>query len=139
MRPTQALAVGRYRHVRLTTKDVGGGFYKGNRTGSMGRHTKHGGYVIEWAKVRTYVGPELKDFKVRARRFPACCQGREAAPRSRERLADDLAVARRPRPQLTPFVTRQVKAQPGDFKGLQMGPQDPYFYVEQWKRLNGVD
>lgn len=41
--------------------------------------------------------------------------------------------------QLTPFVSRQVKAQPGDYKGLQKGPQDPYFYVEQWKRFNGVD
>lgn len=31
----------------------------------MGRHTKHGGYVIEWRKVRTYVVPAgLKDFKV---------------------------------------------------------------------------
>ena len=31
----------------------------------MGRHTKHGGYVIEWHKVRNYVVPDgLKDFKV---------------------------------------------------------------------------
>ena len=66
MRPTQALQVGRYRHARLTTKDVGKGFYKGNRTGSMGRHTKYGGYVIEWEKVRTYVVPDMKDFKVRS-------------------------------------------------------------------------
>jgi large subunit ribosomal protein L41 len=65
MRPTQALSVGRYRHLKLTTKDVGKGFYKGNRTGSMGRHTKCGGYVIEWNKVRTYAVPNLKDFKVR--------------------------------------------------------------------------
>lgn len=65
MRPTQALSVGRYRHLKLTVKDVNKGFYKGNRTGSMGRHTKYGGYVIEWNKVRTYVVPEgLKDFKV---------------------------------------------------------------------------
>ena len=34
----------------------------------MGRHTKHGDYVIEWHKVRTYVVPQaLKDFKVRIR------------------------------------------------------------------------
>ena len=64
MRPTQVLSVGRYRHLKLTTKDVNKGFYKGNRTGSMGRHTKYGGYVIEWNKVRTYVVPNLKDFKV---------------------------------------------------------------------------
>lgn len=66
MRPTQALSVGKYRHLKLTTKDVGRGFYKGNRTGSMGRHTKYGGYIIEWEKVRTFAVPEnLKDFKVR--------------------------------------------------------------------------
>ncbi|GAB0134561.1 hypothetical protein EsDP_00002926 [Epichloe bromicola] len=104
MRPTQVLSVGRYRHLKLTTKDVGKGFYKGNRTGSMGRHTKYGGYVIEWNKVRTYAVPSgLKDFK------------------------------------LTPFVSREVRAQSGDYKGLEKGPQDPYFYVEQWKRYNGVD
>ena len=30
----------------------------------MGRHTKHGGYVVDWEKVRTYVAPDLKDFAV---------------------------------------------------------------------------
>lgn len=65
MRPTQALSsVGKYRHLKMTTKDVGRGFYKGNRTGAMGRHTKYGTYVIEWEKVRTYVVPDLKEFKV---------------------------------------------------------------------------
>lgn len=65
MRPTSPLQVGLYRHLKLTTKDVNKGFYKGNRTGSMGRHTKYGGYVIEWNKVRTYAVPQnLKDFKV---------------------------------------------------------------------------
>lgn len=104
MRPTQALWVGRYRHLRLTTKDVNKGFYKGNRTGAMGRHTKHGGYIIEWDRVRTYVVPQgLKEF------------------------------------QLSPFVSRQVTAEPGDYKGLNKGPLDPYFYVEQWKRYNGID
>ncbi len=33
----------------------------------MGNHTPHGGYVIDWDKVRTYVVPKnLKDFKVRS-------------------------------------------------------------------------
>ncbi|KAI6781009.1 uncharacterized protein J7T54_003151 [Emericellopsis cladophorae] len=61
IRPTQFLlqGSGKYRHVRLTTKDVGRGFYKGNRTGSMGRHTKYGTYQIDWNKVRTYVVPDL--------------------------------------------------------------------------------
>ncbi|KAM0251504.1 hypothetical protein ACHAQJ_008125 [Trichoderma viride] len=104
MRPTQILSVGKYRHLKLTTKDVGKGFYKGNRTGSMGRHTKYGGYIVEWNKVRTYVVPQ------------------------------NLSESK-----LTPFVSREVRAEPGDYKGLSKGPQDPYFYVEQWKRYNGVD
>ena len=53
------------RRLALTTKQVNKGYYKGNRTGSMGRHTKHGGYEIEWGKVRTYVVPaDLDDFAV---------------------------------------------------------------------------
>jgi hypothetical protein len=58
MKPTSSLLVGAYRHLKLTTKDVNKGFYKGNRTGSMGRHTRFGGYIIEWHKVRTYAVPE---------------------------------------------------------------------------------
>lgn len=51
--------------LRLTTKQVGPGYYKGNRTGSMGYFRKRK-YVIDYSKVRTYVVPEgLADFKVR--------------------------------------------------------------------------
>jgi len=68
MKATQVLQVitsRPYRKLRLTTKDINKGFYKGTGSGSMGRHTKHGGYVIEYRKVRTYVVPEgLGDFKV---------------------------------------------------------------------------
>jgi len=65
----------RYRKLRLTTKDMNKGFYKGTGSGSMGRHTKHGGYIIEWKKVRTYVVPELEGFKVR---FPiSISQGKD--------------------------------------------------------------
>lgn len=64
MQPTLAL-LGRFRKLRLTTKDIKKGFYKGTRTGSMGRHTKYGGYIIDWNKVRTYVcPPDLDTFKV---------------------------------------------------------------------------
>ncbi|KAL2115934.1 hypothetical protein VTJ04DRAFT_10189 [Mycothermus thermophilus] len=52
------------RRLRLTTKDVNKGYYKGTGTGSMGRHTKHGGYIIDWNKVRTYVCPPLEGFKL---------------------------------------------------------------------------
>lgn len=51
--------------LRLTTKQVNGGYYKGNRTGSMGYFDPKGNYVIDWKKVRTYVVPEgLDTFKV---------------------------------------------------------------------------
>ncbi|KAM7207464.1 Mitochondrial ribosomal protein L27 domain containing protein [Naviculisporaceae sp. PSN 640] len=67
MQPTARLfAQGsmRYRKLRLTTKDVNKGFYKGTGTGNVGRHTKHGDFTIEWAKVRTYVCPSLEGFKL---------------------------------------------------------------------------
>jgi large subunit ribosomal protein L41 len=64
MRPTQFL-FRRLRRLALTTKQTNKGFYKGTGTGSTGRHTKHGGYIIEWEKVRTYAVPfNLKDFSV---------------------------------------------------------------------------
>lgn len=35
----------------------------------MGRHTKRGGYFIEWEKVRAFVVPDLTDFKVPIHHF----------------------------------------------------------------------
>jgi large subunit ribosomal protein L41 len=64
MQPTAPL----FRSIRrlaLTTKQAGHNYYKGNRTGSMGRHTKWGGYVVDYKKVRTYVCPDLAGFNVR--------------------------------------------------------------------------
>jgi large subunit ribosomal protein L41 len=64
MKPTEILCKRVARHA-LSTKQTNKGFYKGTGTGSTGRHTQHGGYIIEWEKVRTYVVPkDLKDFKV---------------------------------------------------------------------------
>ncbi|KAJ2382114.1 60S ribosomal protein L27, mitochondrial, partial [Coemansia sp. RSA 2559] len=48
----------------VMTSKRGHNFYKGNRTGSMGRHTKHGGYVVDLDKVRTYVVPDLSNCDV---------------------------------------------------------------------------
>ncbi|KAJ1732858.1 60S ribosomal protein L27, mitochondrial [Coemansia biformis] len=45
----------------VMTSKKGRNFYKGNRTGSMGRHTKYGSYVIDLDKVRTFVVPELAE------------------------------------------------------------------------------
>ncbi|OAQ97922.1 hypothetical protein LLEC1_01223 [Akanthomyces lecanii] len=138
MRPTSPLHVGLYRHLKLTTKDVNKGFYKGNRTGSMGRHTKYGGYVIEWNKVRTYAVPQnLKDFKVGSILVPP---GRWL--RTRHKINGEcrnMSLTQILDLQLTPFVSRQIYAESGDYKGLAKGASDPHFYVEQWKRYNGVD
>lgn len=41
------------RRTALTTKS-GHNYYKGTRTGSMGQHTKWGGFKVDWDKVRTY-------------------------------------------------------------------------------------
>ncbi|KAL8863283.1 MAG: hypothetical protein Q9178_000658 [Gyalolechia marmorata] len=64
MQPTAPL-LRRLRRLALTTKQVNGGYYKGTGSGAMGRHTKHGGYIVDYKKVRTYVVPkDLKDFKL---------------------------------------------------------------------------
>lgn len=55
-KPTQSmLARGR---LRLTTKQVNGGYYKGNRTGSMGGWDKRGTYKPDFSKHRVYMAPE---------------------------------------------------------------------------------
>ena len=69
MQPTAPLQRA-LRRLPLTTKQGPHNFYKGNRTGAMGRHTKHGGYIIEFEKVRTYVCPDLLDFNVSTLAFP---------------------------------------------------------------------
>ncbi|CAL3966456.1 hypothetical protein PZA11_003107 [Diplocarpon coronariae] len=64
MKPTQILGK-KLARLALTTKQTNKGYYKGTGTGSMGSHTKYGGYIIDWTKVRTYVVPEsLKDCKL---------------------------------------------------------------------------
>jgi large subunit ribosomal protein L41 len=52
------------RRLALNTKQAGKDYYKGNRTGSMGSHTKYGGYIVDPKKVRHYVCPDLSDFNV---------------------------------------------------------------------------
>jgi large subunit ribosomal protein L41 len=38
--------------------------FKGTGSGAMGRHTKNGGYLVDWNKVRTFVVPDLENFAV---------------------------------------------------------------------------
>ena len=72
MRPSAPLCSRSVRRLPLITKQVKNGFYKGTGSGAMGRHTKHGGYVIDVKKVRTYVVPEqLKECKVKLMRASA--------------------------------------------------------------------
>ncbi|RMZ79891.1 hypothetical protein DV738_g2942, partial [Chaetothyriales sp. CBS 135597] len=60
MKPSPQL----FHRIRFTTKEVGRGFYRGNRTGAMGAHTEYGGYVIDWRKVRHYNVPDLTNFEL---------------------------------------------------------------------------
>lgn len=69
MRPSPVLCGRLKSRVHFTTKNVGRGFYRGTGTGALGAHTKYGNYLIDWRKVRHFVVPELKDFKVSAQ-FP---------------------------------------------------------------------
>ncbi|KAF2478437.1 mitochondrial ribosomal protein L27-domain-containing protein [Neohortaea acidophila] len=65
MQPTQALwKRSSLRRLALTTKQGPHNYYKGNRTGSMGQHTKYGGYIVDYKKVRTYVCPDLTGFNL---------------------------------------------------------------------------
>lgn len=43
----------------LTTKQGNKTMYKGTRSSGIGRHTKHGQYVIQWNKVNTFVVPQF--------------------------------------------------------------------------------
>ncbi|KAK0305873.1 60S ribosomal protein L27, mitochondrial [Friedmanniomyces endolithicus] len=63
MQPTPVLQRA-IRRLALTTKQGPHNYYKGNRTGAMGQHTKYGGYKIDYGKVRTYVCPDLTDFNL---------------------------------------------------------------------------
>ncbi|KAF3907537.1 hypothetical protein AA313_de0202128 [Arthrobotrys entomopaga] len=52
------------RRLKLTTKQVNGGYYKGTGSGAMGEHTKWGGYKLNPAKMRNYVVPDMTGFKL---------------------------------------------------------------------------
>jgi large subunit ribosomal protein L41 len=54
--PTPSLA-GNLRRLALTTKNGPKDYYKGTRSGAMGRHTRRGRYIVMFEKVRTYVYP----------------------------------------------------------------------------------
>ena len=57
----------------------------------MGRHTKYGGYVVEWSKVRTYVVPaDMKGFMVS---FPMReSSGKKKGKKSLKRRERDICI-----------------------------------------------
>ena len=76
----------------------------------MGRHTKHGGFVVEWTKVRTFVVPELEGFHM--------------TPFVSKRIE-------KPKRQFAP----EDGGKDGDWK---LGPLSGKRWVEAWKQ-NGKD
>lgn len=46
------------RRTALTTKQGNKTMYKGTRSSGIGKHSRYGGYTIEWSKVRTFVTPK---------------------------------------------------------------------------------
>lgn len=124
MQPTTVLQRS-IRRLALTTKQVNGGYYKGTRSGSMGRHTKHGGYIIDWDKVRTYVVPSLVEFKVSCL-FVFLLRGRGGG-----RLMSDGCC------QLTPFVTRRMQPTSGAMRYAGASPLSGKLYLERWKIMDG--
>ncbi|KAI9714284.1 MAG: hypothetical protein M1820_000245 [Bogoriella megaspora] len=113
----------RLRRLALTTKQAGKGYYKGTGSGSMGRHTKHGGYQIEWHKVRTYVVPDLSDTML--------------TPFVATRIE-------RTRGEYKTF-TAEMKDEHGDYEEEIIAneaiksPRSGLRYFLKWKQENGVD
>lgn len=129
---------GAARFLKLTTKMANKGFYKGTGTGSTGRHTKHGGYVIEWEKVRTYVVPKnLKDFNVR--QFAISGSGGIWGGRNGGRAVNWSYGRKTNTTQLTPFVTTKIRATKGRFENDPKGAFSPEAYLTKWKAENGED
>ena len=88
----------------------------------MGRHTKGGGYIIEWRKVRTYVAPaNLAEFKVAS--FICKISMRTSS----------LVL------QLTPFVRGRPTLGHPDYAGDPKGPLSGDRYLNRWKEENGID
>lgn len=98
----------------------------------MGRHTKYGGYVVEWRKVRTYVVPaDMEGFMVS---FPM----RESVQNfflSKEGYIYMLTLE----PQLSPFVTKKVEAPKGKFGKDPQGALSGRRYFQKWEEENGAD
>lgn len=104
----------------------------------MGRHTKYGGYVVEWSKVRTYVVPaDMKGFMVSfPMRESSGKEGGEISQKERERHVYMLTLEHH---QLSPFVTKKVEAPKGKFGKDPQGALSGRRYFKKWEEENGAD
>lgn len=138
----------------MTTKQVNGGYYKGNRTGSMGFFgPKKGQYIIDYRKVRTYNYPaeHMKEFKV-STSVKICHSPSLPINQSIDKFKLELLLTEEMLYvfiQMTPFVTQQMhptaskytKPNPDQqareegylFKYRRMNGRD---YLEEWARKN---
>lgn len=136
MQPTQPLGRA-LRRLALTTKQANKGFYKGTGSGSMGSHTKWGGYKIDWEKVRTYKVPDLADFPVRRPPSPTVLL---PTTTSNCTFASYLSIALFANHilhvQLTPFVARNIEVQKATFK--RSSPMSGSDYLARWKAEGGT-
>lgn len=101
----------------MTTKQAGHGFYKGNRTGTIGSHTKWATFVINWAKVKTYKMPDNLE----------ACEVGQGWKRMVRWVLTEI--------QLTPFVANRIE-RPVTYKkydDFEKGAGDGRFFLEQWK------
>lgn len=117
----------------------------------MGSHTQYGGYIVDLNLVRTFVVPDLTDFKVCRYPFPLLRTERLNTIIAKKKLesyiyveminAMDIILTFLPPPflQLTPFVTRNARATSGAgmYREFEHGPKDARFYLEEWKNNNG--
>ncbi|KAJ5308843.1 hypothetical protein PENANT_c013G08704 [Penicillium antarcticum] len=87
-KPTEPMLM----RLRLTTKQVNGGYYKGNRTGSMGSFDKKGQYRSQVEKHRNYIPAAKLD-------LPGLPEG---------------ASTKEPF-LLTPFVTKHMRPTPSNY------------------------
>ncbi|KAJ9488519.1 hypothetical protein VN97_g4784 [Penicillium thymicola] len=88
-KPTQPMMV----RLRLTTKQVNGGYYKGNRTGSMGHFDKKGTYRPDLSKHRVYMPAEK--LEIPGRRYTA------------ETAKEPFTLA--------PFITKHMRKTPSNY------------------------
>jgi len=91
---------------------MGHNFYKGNRVGALGRHTRRGTYKIDYNRVRTYVVPKnLNDSSV---------------------YIPSPALLK---PQLSPFVPRHLPPPKPRYQEASGGSGfGPLTYLRAWNR-----